>query len=206
MRLGILGGTFDPIHWGHLCAAEDVREQFDLECIYFIPAGNPPHRERPRASAQDRLAMVRLALRGQPMFKVLDWEIKRRGKSYTIDTLEALHGHFPRAHLFLILGMDQMQNLATWHQPEKLWTRSHLIVLPRPGHPYPPPYRIPSLAGLPIPRKSFTMGRIHSLMISASDIRQRIYQKLSIRYLVPQSVANYITKNKLYTHGSSKVK
>lgn len=131
--LAILGGTFDPVHYGHLRAADEVRDALDLCDVRLVPAGDPPHREAPRASARDRVAMLDLAAREFPGLVVDTREIARAGKSYTVDTLRELRAERPGTPLVLIVGTDAFRGLATWHEWRSLFDLAHIIVVPRPG-------------------------------------------------------------------------
>ncbi|MGE5171040.1 MAG: nicotinate-nucleotide adenylyltransferase [Rudaea sp.] len=131
--LAILGGTFDPVHYGHLRAADEVRKALDLPEVHLIPAADPPHREAPRASARDRVAMLDLAVREFPGLLVDTREIARGGKSYTVDTLREFRAEHPGAPLLLIVGADAFRGLATWHQWRSLFALAHIVVVPRPG-------------------------------------------------------------------------
>lgn len=199
MRIGILGGTFDPIHLAHLRMADEVREALDLDCVSFVPAGIPPQKAQPGASACDRLQMVRLATCDHPAFDVDDRELARTGPSFSADTLAELSSRGPETDLWFILGSDQLRNLHTWSRPEQILALSSLAVVRRPGDPETRPEREvsaalePSLAGARI--RSIP---ISSLEISSTDIRARVARGASIRYLVPSSVREYIEERKLY--------
>lgn len=197
MRIGIFGGTFDPVHLAHLRAAEEVAEALRLERVIFVPAGQPPHRLRPLASPAHRLAMVRLAVAGNPRFEVSDLEIRRRGKSFTLDTLEELARRRPADERFLLLGMDQFLQLPSWHEPVRVLQLCKLAVFARPGV---TAAEAPALGprGRSVSRRHFSLVRVSALDISATDIRQRAARGLSLRYLVPDAVADYIRKYKLY--------
>src|SRR5438445_7793594 len=144
MRLGVLGGTFDPIHLGHLGAAEAAIECADLDEVVFVPTGNPPHRSRAVASDAQRLEMCRLATADEPRFAVSDVELVRQGPSYTLDTLLALRGANPHAELFLVLGWDAASQFRTWHEPTAVLALAVFIVFCRPGGPLPPKVSLPA--------------------------------------------------------------
>ncbi|MDE2903995.1 MAG: nicotinate (nicotinamide) nucleotide adenylyltransferase, partial [Chloroflexota bacterium] len=133
-RLGVYGGTFDPVHCGHLAVARSVREAYDLSRILFIPARQSPLRDPPQASARDRLAMVRRAIDGMPGFEASAIDIDRPGPSYMIDTLTRLAGQHPRADLFLILGADAVAELPAWREADRILAAAQIIAVPRPGH------------------------------------------------------------------------
>lgn len=212
-RVGVFGGTFDPIHVAHLRCAEEAREQLDLDRILFIPAADPPHKTGRRiAPAHHRLAMVKLAAAGNPRFRVSTVEIERRGPSYTVDTLRSLRLRLaPGVRLMLLLGLDAFRELDTWKEYRRLFALADLAVWTR------PPGRIRATrALLPVAaRREFcyandqrtlihdTGTRIHfltvtALDISASDIRRRLQRGESVRYLVPSAVERYATREGLY--------
>ncbi|MDL1955507.1 MAG: nicotinate-nucleotide adenylyltransferase [Candidatus Desulfofervidus auxilii] len=208
MKLGIFGGTFNPIHVGHLRAAEEVREKLNLDKILFIPASIPPH--RPLTELVDfshRYEMVKKAIANNPYFFVSDIEGKRAGKSYTVDTLEILISEKKDIEMFFIIGLDAFLGIKTWKTPEKLFQLTHFIVIPRKA---PKKYMIETLnyffSKIKIEKNCFYLptGKIvyycpiSSLNISATHIRRLIREKKSIRYLVPSSVEEYIYAYGLY--------
>jgi nicotinate-nucleotide adenylyltransferase len=188
----VLGGTFDPIHLGHLRAAENAREALELDEVLFVPAGNPPHREAPLSSALDRFAMVALATAPHPSFAPSDVEVARAGPSYTADTLDALRAGRPGDALYLIVGGDTFPEMATWRDPERLFGSCTVVVAERPG--------ADASAALPAPRAGARVERVASpgLDISSTDVRRRVREGRSVRYLVPDAVADYIAKRGLY--------
>jgi nicotinate-nucleotide adenylyltransferase len=190
VSLGILGGTFDPIHVGHLRAAENAREGLGLERVLFVTASSPPHRPPPAASALDRYAMVCLATAGHPAFAACDVEVARPGTSYTADTLEHLAGRHPGERLVLIVGSDTFPDVVTWRRSHEIFARCALGVVERPGEPSAPDAAAP---GASVERASGP-----GLEVSASVVRERLRQGRSVRYLVPEAVADYITKRGLY--------
>ncbi len=211
-RIGIFGGTFNPIHIAHLRSAEEVREAQHLDRILFIPSAAPPHKQTV-APAAHRLAMVRLALAGNPHFQVSTIEVARRGRSYSVDTLRALHARMPGTSFAFIMGVDAFREIDTWKEYQSIFALADLIVTSR------PPRRETALRrALPVAvRKHFcyragqlehrTGNRIifqpvSDLDISASSIRQRLSRGLSIRYLVPAAVERYITRHNLYARRS----
>ena len=186
MRLGIFGGTFDPIHLAHLRVAEEVASALDLDRVVFVPAGHPPHRPKPRATAQERLAMVCLAIAGNPRFAVTDLETRRRGPSYTVDTLRELRRRLGGERLVLILGADAASQLPRWRAADEVARLAEIAVLTRPGVPEVASAFVKHLVATP------------AIEISASDIRARCLTGKSIRYLVPDAVADYIATHRLY--------
>lgn len=190
-RIGIFGGTFDPPHIGHLIIAERARVQLQLDRVFFVPAYFRPHKRR-RASATpfDRLKMVHLAVRGNAGFAVSDVELKRRGISYTIDTVQDMRRNYPGAEIFLILGSDNLIEFHTWKSYRKLLELTKLIVYPRGEH------RMQRPSQLRKARMYLLRGMLFD--ISSSAIRQLVRTKSSIRYLVPAEVERYIVSRKLY--------
>jgi nicotinate-nucleotide adenylyltransferase len=168
MRVALFGGTFDPIHLGHLLIAEAAREQFHLDRVVFLPNGHPPHRSVPFVSARHRLAMVRLAVRGNPGFRVSDWEIRQNRVVYTIETLEHFRRRQPRVQWHFIVGADELRNLPLWKESRRLRRLCRFIGMDRLD-----PY-------------------------ASTDIRRRIRRGLSIRYRVPERVERYIRTHHLY--------
>jgi len=217
MRLGIFGGTFNPIHMAHLRCAEEAREALRLERVLFVPAASPPHKRGvDLAPARDRLTMARLAIRGNPGLSVCSVEIDRPGRSYSADTLRILRDRFPRRTRFVfLLGMDAFKEIHTWKDFPLLFTLADFAVLARPPDDLPPLHRILPVAvrGQFCYSKSAT-GLIHrsgnrvyslkvtALDISASAIRRRVRGGRSIRYLVPPPVEAHIRRHRLYLRGS----
>lgn len=211
--IGLFGGTFDPIHFGHLRLAEEMRDQAGLAEVRFIPAGTPPHREMPQVSAEHRSAMVRLALAGQPAFRFDDRELKRGGPCYTVDTLRELRAELGDARpLCLLMGGDAFLQLHTWHDWKDLFTLAHIVVGSRPGFALDERIAeadkslqrqyddrrcgVESLSQWP--RGGIVELTIPKLEISATDIRRRVAEGRSIRYLLPDAVADYIHQHQLY--------
>ena len=215
--IGILGGTFDPIHYGHLRLAQEIGEQLRLAEVRLIPAGTPPHRTKPQVSAEQRLEMVRLATAGNPLFTADDREVKRAGPGYTVDTLTELRREAgPARPLCVLLGADAFLDLATWHRWHELFALAHLVVAHRPG--FPPdswPARMPQplareydsrLLKQPLavhlsPAGGIATRAIAALDISASMIRESLARGASPRYLLPDPVLDYIHSYSLYAGG-----
>lgn len=206
--IGIFGGTFDPVHFGHLRAACEVLDQLDLAEVRLIPCGDPAHREPARASAGDRLAMVELAVDGTPGLVVDDRELRRPGPSYMVDTLDSLRGEFADSPLCLILGMDAFLGLASWHRWERILELSHIVVMQRPGVEAPEAGIIADLlaARAIADREEFiaaSSGRIifvpiTQLHISATQIRDILAAGRRANYLTPAPVLDYIRSRQLY--------
>jgi nicotinate-nucleotide adenylyltransferase len=191
VKIGLMGGTFDPIHIGHLRAAENAREALGLDAVWFITAAQPPHRPGPLSSAIDRYAMVALATGANPVFSASDVEIRRDGPSFTVDTLEALHASAPADDFYLIVGSDTFPEIRTWKDHARVFDLCRVAVVHRPGD-----VRA-EMPDLPADRVCWVEGR--GLPISATEIRQRMREGHSIRYLVVDAVADYIRKRGLYT-------
>lgn len=191
MSIGLLGGTFDPIHLGHLRAAENAREAFGLARVIFVPAARPPHRPEPLTPALDRYAMTCLAVAGHPGFEVSDLEMRREGPSYTVDTLAALAEAAPGEELVLIVGGDTFPEVRTWRQAERIFELAVLGVVERPGETAAPDAEV-----APGARVRHAEGP--ALDVAATRVRERVSRGLSVRYLVPDGVADYIAKRRLY--------
>ncbi len=193
--MALFGGTFDPVHYGHLRLAEESREAAVLERVLFMPARVSPFRTAERLSdAAHRLQMLRLAVGDNPSFEVSELEIQRGGVSYTIDTLRALRAAYPDAELFLILGADALQGFMAWREPHSIVRECRLLVGARPDYDLQA-----TLAQLPDPiRQRVLPVPMTPLGVSASDIRQRVRLGRSIRYLTPPSVIEYIQQHRLY--------
>lgn len=198
MRIGVMGGTFDPIHIGHLVAAEEARCALRLEKVLFVPAGEPAHKEPGDVSlALHRVRMVGLAVATNSFFELSTVDVARPGKSYTVDTVTRLRRQMgEEADLFFIVGMDSLGELTTWKEPDKLVSLCRLAVVNR------PPYRLMDLAILEqqIPGISdrVDLVKMPGIDISASDLRLRVATGLPVKYLVPEPVEQYIKEKGLY--------
>ena len=204
--LGILGGTFDPIHVGHLAIAEQVREVLGLERVLFVPSRLPVHKPgRPVSPADDRVAMVALAIAGNPAFALSREEVDRPGPSYAVDTLEAFADEARAAgrepDLTFILSAEAYAGLPTWHRPARILELSRMAVVPRPGTPPADPDEIARLLPGADRRTVLVDGPL--LDVSASSIRARVAGGRSIRYLVPDAVIAYISDHGLYASEDS---
>lgn len=188
MRLGVLGGTFDPPHLGHLIVASAAFETLRLDRLLFVPAAVPPHKlGRVVASAEQRLEMVRLAIHGDDRFAVDDLELRRSGASYTVDTLRELRDREPGSEIFFLVGVDQVRELHTWRDPEEVSRLACLAVLSRGGEQLP---RTGSYRTLPV--------AVPRIDIAATEVRRMIAAGESIRYLVPDAVREYVERVGLY--------
>ena len=195
-KIGILGGTFNPVHIGHLLIAQDALEQAGLDCVWFIPTAMPPHKHADHlASAAQRLAMVRLAIRGDNRFTVDDLEIKRGGKSYSVDTLTELRRREPGARFYFIIGGDSLAELHTWKNVPRLVELCSFIVVTRPGFNNVANTRLSASIRRKL-RLQFVNG--HVCDVASRDIRSRVARGQSVRYLVPENVFRYIRRRKLF--------
>jgi len=193
-RIGILGGTFNPIHLGHLVLAEQAKQLLNLEKVIFIPTNLPPHkRHKTLASAQERYHMVSLAIKSNPYFDVSNIELKRGGVSYSVETIGKLKSLFSQANLYFIVGSDFLKEFSTWKDIGELRKICKFVVAQRPGYPF---------KNLPAGRQELLKNtrtiKVTVLDISSTDIRKRIQTKQSISYLVPEEVRKYILKKGLY--------
>ena len=185
MRIGILGGTFNPPHIGHLVLAQTARDVLGLDRVLFIPTNTPPHKKTRLIDAKERFKMVKLAIKGCSYFQALDWEIKRGGISYTIDTLQQLRTKYPRADLFIIIGSDLANTFHTWKDYRKIQALSKIVVAKRKSNPLKN-------------SKGFIALDIINIEITSSLVRKSIKKGLSVRYLLPKKVFDYIKRNGLY--------
>lgn len=209
--IGILGGTFDPIHYGHLRMAEDLAETLKLDQVRFIPSANPPHKQAPTTSATDRCRMVELAIADNPRFVLDDRELKRDGASYTIDTLLSLREELGKdLALCLIMGSDAFAEFDSWHRWQEILGLCHLVLVERPAVRISEPLR-PALQSLlhenyaenpaslsASPSGRISIQRITALDISATAIRKDFLHQHSPRYLLPDSVIDFIRRHHLY--------
>jgi nicotinate-nucleotide adenylyltransferase len=218
-RVGILGGSFDPIHVGHLRSAEEVREALALERVYFIPVHQPPHKPQRRlADGRDRLAMVELAVADNPAFRASAVEIERSGTSFSVDTLRSFAEVEPGAALFFIVGMDAFREMQTWKDAPRIFELANVVVTSRP-----PRKARPSIEHLPVAaREAFcyhppTLSYRHRIGtslrflaitcidVSATTLRERIRSGRSVRYLGPPAVERYLIEHRLYRQGEAEV-
>jgi nicotinate-nucleotide adenylyltransferase len=211
--IGLFGGTFDPVHFGHLRAALEVQEILNLDDFRLLPAGTPPHRSPPVASAAQRLAMLRLAVAGHPGMSVDDRETRRKGESYMVDTLREIRLESDDAPLVLLIGQDAANTLDTWHEWKSLFNLAHLVIMRRPeslvswsgellesmqNRLVDRPDRLGEQpAGLVLPLE------VTQLAISSTGIRSRLYAGQSVSFLLPDRVLDYIVQNRLYFAGAA---
>ena len=191
-RIGIMGGTFDPIHHGHLVAASEVQVSLDLDEVIFVPTGIPE--EKPDVtSSEHRYLMSVIATASNPRFRVSRVDIDRPGPTFTIDTLRDMHQSYPDAELFFITGADAVAQLSTWREAEQLWQMAHFVAVTRPGH---------ELNVEGIPDRAVSVLEVPALAISSTDCRQRVRDGHPVWYLVPDGVVQYIAKHRLYRSAS----
>lgn len=195
-RIGVFGGTFDPVHIGHLIIATELRHALQLDRLLFVPTGQPPHKADQAVSADaDRLAMLELAIAGDSAFEISTIDLERDGPSYTADLLTLLSDRLPNANLLFLMGEDSLRDLPTWRQPETILALAELGIATRPDIDL-------DLAAI-YERLPAAQGRIHVVPttlidISSSGLRKRIREGRPIRYLVPAAVESYIMSNRLY--------
>ncbi len=199
MRIGLFGGSFNPVHLGHLIVASDAMEAHSLDRVFWIPCRAPPHKAAADlAPAEHRAEMIRLAIAGEPRFELCRLELEREGPSFTVDTLRELRARQPADQFFFIIGADTVPELATWRDVETLTVLCEFIPVVRPGG---PPRPAPESMGLPRAAAERLLARwteIHPIGISASEIRRRLAAGRSVRYLVPDPVERYLRDHHLY--------
>lgn len=191
IKVGILGGTFDPVHNGHLILASETKNVLGLDRIIFVPAFLPPHKKRKILNIEHRLNMLRLALKGCDCFEISTYEVEQKKECFTVDTLRHFQDNMPNVELFFIAGSDNLSQLHTWKNPETIFTLAKFVTATR-----------PKTEGFEQFRKIYKkikFVKISALDISSSEIRRRVKCKKRIKYLVPDLVGEYISKNKLYS-------
>jgi nicotinate-nucleotide adenylyltransferase len=192
VRLGVMGGTFDPVHNGHLVAASEAAALFALDEVVFVPTGQPWQKsEREVSAAEDRYLMTFLATANNPQFTVSRIDIDRDGPTYTIDTLRELRRMRPGAEVFFITGADALAQILTWHDAAELFELAHFVAVSRPGYQLELDTRLPE--------EAVSLVEVPALAISSSDIRDRVARGAPIWYLAPDGVVRYIAKRGLYT-------
>jgi nicotinate-nucleotide adenylyltransferase len=193
-RIGVMGGTFDPVHHGHLVAASEVAHNFALDEVIFVPTGQPYQKEtRVVSPAEDRYLMTVIATASNPRFSVSRVDIDRPGPTYTIDTLRDLSAAGPNDELFFITGADALAEILTWHDVDELFTLAHFVGCTRPGH---------RLSGAGLPEDKVSLVEIPALAISSTECRARVAAGEPVWYLVPDGVVQYIAKRRLYAKPS----
>lgn len=224
MRLGIIGGTFNPIHYGHLRPAEEIRERLRLDRVFFIPSGQPPHKDTEIIEAHHRLEMVKTAIRANPFFDLSSIEVERKGKSYSVKTLEIfLEKYGNGLESFFILGIDAFLDVPTWREADRLFTLTNFVILSRPPYSFQSLSQSSYLKSLPISafieldqgirqshrkafedRKDILLEKVTALDISSTSIRKNLKAGKSIKYLLPDSVESYIIAHRLYRYGGAR--
>lgn len=194
LRIGIMGGTFDPIHYGHLVTAEEALVQFNLDRVVFMPTGLPVRKtHRTVTPAEHRYLMTVIATASNPDFEVSRLEVDRPGATYTVDTMLALRDHYgPQTELYFITGADAVWDILTWKDSDRLAGVCTFIAATRPG------YDLSRFSAEDASRMHVEFMEVPALAISSTDIRERIAERRPVRYLLPEAVANYIAKNDLY--------
>lgn len=187
-RVGVMGGTFDPIHHGHLVAASEVAQSFELDEVIFVPTGES-WQKGPVSPSEHRYLMTVVATASNPQFTTSRVDIDRGGPTYTIDTLRDIHAERPDAELFFITGADAIAQILSWHNVSELWELAHFVAVSRPGHEL-------SISGLPT--ADVSLLEVPALAISSTDCRSRVSRGYPVWYLVPDGVVQYISKHHLY--------
>ena len=196
MRIGIFGGTFDPVHFGHLILAEQCREQGRLDEVLFVPTARPPHKTEPAARFDQRVEMLALALAGNADFRIDEIEKDREGPSYTVETLAELRRTRPGDDFWLLVGGDVVRDIHLWYEPRRLVESAGLLVLARPGAPTPDRDELAARLGLSTVRMHVVDGPL--IDIASRDLRRRAAEGRSLRYLLPRAVECYVRDKRLY--------
>ncbi|MDD3653827.1 MAG: nicotinate-nucleotide adenylyltransferase [Desulfotomaculaceae bacterium] len=197
-KIGIMGGTFDPIHYGHLVSAEGARDEVGLDQVIFVPTGRPPHKSNYNiTNSQDRYLMTVLATASNHYFHASSMEVDRPGFSYTIDTVQSVVEMYPGAQIYFITGADAVLDILTWKSVEQLLSLCYIIAVTRPS------YQLDKLWDrlghiLHCPKRRIISMEVPALAISSTDIRRRVREGMTIKYLLPEPVEDYIAKHKLY--------
>ncbi|WP_275581044.1 nicotinate-nucleotide adenylyltransferase [Natronosporangium hydrolyticum] len=191
-RIGVMGGTFDPIHHGHLVAANEVAERYGLDEVVFVPTGQPWQKDTAVSPAEDRYLMTVLATLSNPRFQVSRVDIDRSGPTYTVDTLRDLRrGYGPNTELFFITGADALDKILSWKDADEVFSLAHFVGVTRPGF---------ALSDSHLPANSVSLVQVPAMAISSTDCRMRVATGKHIWYLVPDGVVQYIAKQGLYRH------
>lgn len=191
-RIGVMGGTFDPIHAGHLVVASEALHALNLTEVLFVPAAQP-WQKSPEVSAIHRLEMVKAAIAGEPRFRVSDVDLRRNGNTYTVDTLTDLRAECADAELFLLVGADALASMTSWKEFEKIFSLAHVVGLTRPGH---------LVSTEHLPQGGVTLLTVPAIEISSTDCRDRLRYGRPVRFMVTSPVFDYITAHQLYRRDS----
>lgn len=199
-KVAVIGGAFDPIHYGHLAAAQTVYENFYVDRVVLMPLGDAPHKNMSSTTADERFKMVMAAVSDNPAFAVSDMEIRRSGKTYTVDTVEQIKSINPNIDIYFVMGADELESIDTWRQPQKIFSLCRVIAVSRPG------YNTEGLIRKIDEVKKKYKGEayfleIPSLDISSSDLRKKIKDGKSVKYLMPKEAEKYIIEHDLYKEG-----
>lgn len=197
MKIGILGGTFDPVHWGHLFMAEVAREKVGLDCVYFAPANIPPHKKQATATAKDRLAMLELSLAENPFFKIGLWDYERKTPAFTYQTMAELSRKFPDAEIYFIVGGDSLRDFSTWKKPEEIIRHCKVIGIARPEADFSHSEFIKEHV------KDFILIDSPPIGISSTEIRNRLQAGLDVRYYLHPAAYEYLKLKKIYAKKAS---
>jgi nicotinate-nucleotide adenylyltransferase len=204
MRIGVFGGTFDPVHYGHLILAEQCREQGRLDQVWFVPAPRPPHKaDQPLTKFEQRVEMLALAIAGNPTFRIDEIEKERSGPSFTVDTLTELQKRHPDNEFFLLVGSDTLKDLPHWHDPVGVLRRAGLLVMVRPNHPVLPVEQLRASVQLAADVElKLEVAETPLIDISSRDLRRRVVLGKSLRYFLPRAIEVYIADKQIYAGGS----
>jgi nicotinate-nucleotide adenylyltransferase len=198
MKLGILGGTFDPVHYGHLLMAEQCREQCELDEVWFLPTGSPPHKQGVHiTNGEIRAEMLELAIAGHPVFSVSRREIEQEGTTYTFETLEKLHEEDPQRELYFLIGADSLADLPDWRTPARIIELATVVAVNRGDRPLPSLEPLQEKLGEAVAEKIQYVS-MPGIDLSATDLRRRVKEGKSIRYTTPRAVEVYIEEHSLY--------
>ena len=201
-RIGIFGGTFDPVHYGHLLLAETCREQLNLDSVVLLPAGSPPHKSDSDISpASHRLEMLKLAVSGCPEFQIDERELKREGPSYTVLTLQELSSEQPDSTLYFLMGADSLRDIPGWKDPQQILQLATVVAVNRPGIPLPETAEVRIWAG--DLADSIQVIQTLGTDLSSSTLRSQVAANLSIRFMTPRAVGVYIEQHELYRTAAS---
>ncbi|MEX0717813.1 MAG: nicotinate-nucleotide adenylyltransferase [Planctomycetaceae bacterium] len=198
MRIGLFGGTFDPVHYGHLLLAEQCREQCELDEVWFLPSGNPPHKRGEGISpGKARAEMLEFAVAGLPEFRVDRMELERAGTTFTVDTLEELHRQDASRALFFLIGADSLADLPTWREPRRVAELATIVAVNRGDRPLPDPAALAATLGESLASR-IRFVTMPGIDLSSTDIRRRVRAGESIRFMMPRAVEAYIREHGLY--------